>query len=80
MEDLVNAKTEEVIVKAGTLLDEPMVKAVEDAEVQSAHGLICEARRSSGTASPVTQHLPWKKSSSAERNKRNAGPEPPAAF
>jgi hypothetical protein len=31
-EDLVNAKTGEVIVKAGTLLDEAMVKAIEEAE------------------------------------------------
>ncbi|MCR2834166.1 DNA-directed RNA polymerase subunit beta' [Parerythrobacter lacustris] len=47
-EDLVNAKTEEVIVKAGTLLDEPMVKAIEEAEVQSARirsPLICEAEQ-----------------------------------
>ena len=35
-EDIVDAKTGEVIVKAGTLLDEPMVKAIEEAEVQSA--------------------------------------------
>src|SRR5690554_3241008 len=45
-EDLVNAKTSEVIVKAGTLLDEPMVKAIEEAEVQSAKirsPLVCEA-------------------------------------
>ena len=45
-EDLVNAKTNEVIVKAGTLLDEPMVKAIEEAEVQSAKirsPLVCEA-------------------------------------
>ena len=47
-EDLVNAKTGEVIVKAGTLLDEPMVKAIEEAEVQSAKirsPLICEAEQ-----------------------------------
>jgi DNA-directed RNA polymerase subunit beta' len=47
-EDLVNAKTDEVIVKAGTLLDEPMVKAIEEAEVQSARirsPLICEAEQ-----------------------------------
>jgi DNA-directed RNA polymerase subunit beta' len=45
-EDLVNAKTSEVIVKSGTLLDEPMVKAIEEAEVQSAKirsPLVCEA-------------------------------------
>ncbi|GAA4045455.1 DNA-directed RNA polymerase subunit beta' [Parerythrobacter jejuensis] len=45
-EDLVNAKTGEVIVKAGTLLDEPMVKAIEEAEVQVAKirsPLVCEA-------------------------------------
>ncbi|GGD85687.1 DNA-directed RNA polymerase subunit beta' [Tsuneonella deserti] len=45
-EDLVNAKTGEVIVKAGTLLDEAMVAAIEAAEVQSAKirsPLICEA-------------------------------------
>ena len=47
-EDLVNAKTDEVIVKAGTLLDEPMVKAIEEAEVQSAKirsPLVCEAEQ-----------------------------------
>ncbi len=47
-EDLVNAKTGEVIVKAGTLLDEPMVKAIEDAEVQVAKirsPLVCEAEQ-----------------------------------
>jgi DNA-directed RNA polymerase subunit beta' len=47
-EDLVNAKTGEVIVKAKTLLDEPMVKAIEEAEVQSAKirsPLICEAEQ-----------------------------------
>ncbi len=47
-EDLVNAKTGEVIVKAGTLVDEPMVKAIEEAEVQSAKirsPLVCEAEQ-----------------------------------
>jgi DNA-directed RNA polymerase subunit beta' len=47
-EDLVNAKTGEVIVKSGTLLDEPMVKAIEEAEVQVAKirsPLICEAEQ-----------------------------------
>jgi len=47
-EDLVNAKTGEVIVKAGTLLDEAMVKAIEEAEVQSAKirsPLVCEAEQ-----------------------------------
>ncbi len=47
-EDLVNAKTGEVIVKAGTLLDEPMVKAIEDAEVMVAKirsPLVCEAEQ-----------------------------------
>ena len=47
-EDLVNAKTGEVIVKAGTLLDETMVKAIEDAEVQQARirsPLVCEAEQ-----------------------------------
>ncbi|RKF21619.1 DNA-directed RNA polymerase subunit beta' [Altericroceibacterium spongiae] len=45
-EDIVNAATGEVIVKAGTLLDEPMVKAVEEAETQSVQirsPLVCEA-------------------------------------
>ncbi|WP_324262225.1 DNA-directed RNA polymerase subunit beta' [Altererythrobacter sp. H2] len=45
-EDLVNAKTGEVIVKSGTLLDEAMVKAIEEAEVQVAKirsPLVCEA-------------------------------------
>ncbi|MEO0464878.1 MAG: DNA-directed RNA polymerase subunit beta', partial [Pseudomonadota bacterium] len=45
-EDIVNASTGEVIVKAGTLVDEPMVVAIEAAEVQSAKirsPLVCEA-------------------------------------
>ncbi len=44
-EDLVNLKTGEVIVKKGTLLDEPMVVEIEAAEVQSAKirsPLVCE--------------------------------------
>ncbi|HEY8604911.1 DNA-directed RNA polymerase subunit beta' [Tsuneonella suprasediminis] len=47
-EDIVNAATGEVIVKAGTLLDEPMVKAIEEAEVQVAKirsPLVCEAEQ-----------------------------------
>ncbi|MXO91133.1 DNA-directed RNA polymerase subunit beta' [Pontixanthobacter aquaemixtae] len=47
-EDLVNAKTDEVIVKEGTLLDEAMVKEIEAAEVQSAKirsPLVCEAEQ-----------------------------------
>jgi len=47
-EDLINAKTGEVIVKSGTLLDEAMVKAIEEAEVQSAKirsPLVCEAEQ-----------------------------------
>jgi DNA-directed RNA polymerase subunit beta' len=47
-EDLVNVKTGEVIVKSGTLLDEAMVKAIEEAEVQSAKirsPLVCEAEQ-----------------------------------
>ncbi|MEA2484528.1 MAG: DNA-directed polymerase subunit beta, partial [Thermoleophilaceae bacterium] len=47
-EDLVNAKTGDVVVKSGTLLDEPMVKAIEEAEVQSAKirsPLVCEAEQ-----------------------------------
>ncbi len=45
-EDLVNAKTGEVIVKSGTLVDEAMVVEIEAAEVQSAKirsPLVCEA-------------------------------------
>ncbi|WBY16761.1 DNA-directed RNA polymerase subunit beta' [Erythrobacteraceae bacterium WH01K] len=45
-EDIVNAATDEVIVKKGTLVDEPMVKAIEEAEVQVAKirsPLVCEA-------------------------------------
>jgi DNA-directed RNA polymerase subunit beta' len=45
-EDIVNAATGEVIVKAGTLLDEPMVKEIEAAETQVAKirsPLVCEA-------------------------------------
>ncbi|MFB3306856.1 DNA-directed RNA polymerase subunit beta', partial [Pseudomonas sp. AMR01] len=47
-EDIINAATDEVIVKAGTLVDEPMVKAIEEAEVQSAKirsPLVCEAEQ-----------------------------------
>jgi len=47
-EDLVNAKTDEVIVPAGTLIDEPMVVLIEEAEVQSAKirsPLVCEAEQ-----------------------------------
>ncbi|WP_379553679.1 DNA-directed RNA polymerase subunit beta' [Qipengyuania sp. DGS5-3] len=45
-EDIVNAATGELIVKAGTLLDEPMVAEIEAAETQSAKirsPLVCEA-------------------------------------
>ncbi len=45
-EDIVNAATSEVIVKAGTLIDEPMVVEIEAAETQSAKirsPLVCEA-------------------------------------
>ncbi len=45
-EDIVNAATGEVIVKAGTLIDEPMVVEIEAAETQSAKirsPLVCEA-------------------------------------
>ncbi|MEQ8409914.1 MAG: DNA-directed RNA polymerase subunit beta' [Erythrobacter sp.] len=47
-EDIVNVATGEVIVKAGTLIDEPMVKDIEAAEVQSAKirsPLVCEAEQ-----------------------------------
>jgi DNA-directed RNA polymerase subunit beta' len=47
-EDILNAATGEVIVPAGTLLDEAMVKEIEAAEVQSAKirsPLICEAEQ-----------------------------------
>jgi DNA-directed RNA polymerase subunit beta' len=47
-EDIVNAATGEVVIKAGTLLDEPMVKAIEEAEVQVAKirsPLVCEAEQ-----------------------------------
>ncbi|QYJ07071.1 DNA-directed RNA polymerase subunit beta' [Qipengyuania flava] len=47
-EDIVNAATDEVIAPAGTLIDEPMVKAIEDAEVQVAKirsPLVCEAEQ-----------------------------------
>jgi len=47
-EDIVNAATGEVIVKSGTLLDEAMVKAIEEAEVQVAKirsPLVCEAEQ-----------------------------------
>jgi len=47
-EDIVNAATGEVVVKSGTLLDEPMVKAIEEAEVQVAKirsPLVCEAEQ-----------------------------------
>ncbi|WP_370190634.1 DNA-directed RNA polymerase subunit beta' [Qipengyuania sp.] len=47
-EDIVNAATDEVIAPAGTLLDEPMIKAIEEAEVQVAKirsPLVCEAKQ-----------------------------------
>jgi DNA-directed RNA polymerase subunit beta' len=47
-EDIINAATGEVIVPAGTLLDEAMVKEIEAAEVQSAKirsPLICQAEQ-----------------------------------
>ncbi len=47
-EDIVNAATDEVIVKAGTLVDEAMVKDIEAAETQSAKirsPLVCEAEQ-----------------------------------
>ena len=47
-EDIVNASTGDVIVKAGTLVDEAMVKVIEEAEVQSAKirsPLVCEAEQ-----------------------------------
>jgi DNA-directed RNA polymerase subunit beta' len=47
-EDIVDAATGELIVKSGTLLDEPMVKAIEEAEVQVAKirsPLVCEAEQ-----------------------------------
>ncbi|WP_086617643.1 DNA-directed RNA polymerase subunit beta' [Erythrobacter tepidarius] len=47
-EDIINAATGEVIVTAGTLLDEAMVKQIEAAEVQSAKirsPLVCEAEQ-----------------------------------
>ena len=47
-EDIVNASTGEVIVKAGTLIDEPMVKVIEEAETQVAKirsPLVCEAKQ-----------------------------------
>jgi len=47
-EDIVNAATDEVIVKAGTLVDEAMVKVIEEAETQVAKirsPLVCEAEQ-----------------------------------
>ena len=47
-EDIVNAATGEVIAKAGTLLDEPMIKVIEEAEVQVAKirsPLVCDAQQ-----------------------------------
>ncbi|MEO1711070.1 MAG: DNA-directed RNA polymerase subunit beta', partial [Pseudomonadota bacterium] len=47
-EDIVNASTGDVIVAKGTLVDEPMVKLIEEAEVQSAKirsPLVCEAEQ-----------------------------------
>ena len=47
-EDAVNAATSEVIAKAGTLLDEAMVKSIEEAEVQVAKirsPLVCQAEQ-----------------------------------
>ncbi len=47
-EDIVNVATDEVIVPAGTLIDEPMVKEIEEAEVQVAKirsPLVCDAQQ-----------------------------------
>ncbi|MFC3101348.1 DNA-directed RNA polymerase subunit beta' [Altererythrobacter lauratis] len=47
-EDILNASTGEVIVKAGTMVDENMVKAIEEAEVVVAKirsPLVCEAEQ-----------------------------------
>ncbi|MEM1196642.1 MAG: DNA-directed RNA polymerase subunit beta', partial [Pseudomonadota bacterium] len=47
-EDIVNAATGEVIAARNTLIDEPMVKVIEEAEVQSAKirsPLVCEAEQ-----------------------------------
>ena len=47
-EDIINASTGDVIVAAGTLVDEAMVKEIEAAEVQSAKirsPLVCEAEQ-----------------------------------
>jgi DNA-directed RNA polymerase subunit beta' len=47
-EDIINASTGEVIVAKGTMVDEPMVKAIEAAEVQSARirsPLLCESEQ-----------------------------------
>jgi len=47
-EDITNAATGEVIVPAGTMVDEPMVKEIEAAEVQSARirsPLLCESEQ-----------------------------------
>ncbi|VVT05601.1 DNA-directed RNA polymerase subunit beta' [Erythrobacter sp. EC-HK427] len=47
-EDIVNAASGDVIVKAGTMVDEPMMKAIEEAEVQVAKirsPLVCEAEQ-----------------------------------
>ncbi|WP_271078826.1 DNA-directed RNA polymerase subunit beta' [Aurantiacibacter sp. MUD61] len=47
-EDIVNAATDEVIVKAGTMVDEALMKDIEEAEVQVAKirsPLVCEAEQ-----------------------------------
>jgi len=47
-EDIVNAATGEVVAAKGVLVDEPMVKAIEEAEVQVAKirsPLVCEAQQ-----------------------------------
>ncbi|WP_340588657.1 DNA-directed RNA polymerase subunit beta' [Erythrobacter alti] len=47
-EDIIDAATDEVIVKAGVMVDEPMAQAIEDAEVQVAKirsPLVCEAEQ-----------------------------------
>ena len=60
-EDIVNAATDEVIAPAGTLLDEPMIKVIEEAEVQVAKirsPLVCEASRASApSATGVTSRV-----------------------
>jgi DNA-directed RNA polymerase subunit beta' len=83
-EDILNVATDQVIVKAGTLLDEPMIAAIEEAEVQVAKirsPLVCEAKMGCAARAMAVTSLAVRRSISAKpwassRRSRSASPAP----